>query len=372
VSDPGAGRTTWVEISRGALRDNLTAVRRHAGVPVCAVVKANAYGCGLVESAVVFHRAGARMLGVTRLEEARALRDAGVAADILLLAPPPQDMVAEAFGLSCVVSLADGGAVDAYAAAARAAGRRGRVHLEVDTGMGRSGVRPEHAPAVAQRIAASPDLALEGVWTHLADAAGPGGRRQLDRLLAIRSAIERSAPGAVFHAANSAATLALPAARLDMVRVGTLLYGQQPPGIRAPFRLADPFAWWARVVAVRELPAGAPVGYGAEWRARRPCRVATLAVGYADGFGVEPAARAPSLAEAARAGARIAATALGRRPSTRQVWFGERPAPVIGRIGMQLTTVLVDGIPGVAPGSVARLPARRITVGAHVERVYVP
>jgi alanine racemase len=367
-----AARTTWVEVSRGALQRNIAAVRTHAGTPVCAVVKANAYGCGLVECATVFHRAGARMLAVTRVAEARELRDAGVAAEILILAPPPPVLLAEAIGMNCAIALADGSDVEAFAAAARGAGRPARVHLKIDTGMGRLGVRPEHAPGVAQRIVSSADLSLDGVWTHFADAAGESGRRQLDRFLALRGALAKYAPRATLHAANSAGMLALPAARLDMVRVGTLLYGQDPVGVRAPFPLADAFAWHATVVAVRDLPAGASVGYGSEWHAKQPARVATLAIGYADGLGLEPAARSESLVEAARRGGRLAAVALGRRPSPRFVWFGERKAPVVGRIAMQEVTVKVDGIRDVGVGSVARIPARRLLVGAHIERVYVP
>jgi alanine racemase len=365
-------RTTWVEVSLGSLQSNLEAVRKHAGTAVCAVVKANAYGCGLLECALLFHRAGARMLGVTRVEEARVLRDAGVAADILVLAPPPRDLLAEAIGMNCVVTLADGADIEPFTEAARSVGRSARVHLKVDTGMGRLGVRPEHAPGVAQRIASSSGLTLEGVWTHFADGAGPSGRTQLDRFLSVRGGLGRYAPRAILHAANSAATIALPAARLDMVRVGTLLYGQDPAGIRAPYPLADAFSWRASVVAVRDLPTGATVGYGGEWRAREPARVATLAVGYADGFGVEPSARSESIAEAARIGGRVAAVALKRRPSPRVVWFGDRSAPVIGRIAMQEVTVRVDGLPDVRIGSVARIPARRLLVGAHIDRVYVP
>lgn len=368
----GSGKTSWVEVSRGALQANYEAVRRHATTAVCAVVKANAYGCGLVECATVFHRAGARMVAVTRVEEARELRDTGVAADILVLAPPPLESLARAIQMNCAVALSDGSAVERYAEAARAAGRTARIHLKIDTGMGRLGVRPEHAPAIASRVAGSDDLSLEGIWTHFADAAGPTGRMQLERFLAARAALGRYAPRAILHAANSAGTIALPAARLDMVRVGTLLYGQDPAGVKAPFALKDPFAWHAIAVSVRDLPAGATVGYGAEWRAKAPTRVATLPIGYADGFGLEPAARAESITEAARLGGRVAAVALGRKPSPRFVWFGDRKAPVVGRIAMQEVTVQVDGIPGVEPGSVARIPARRLLVSPVIERVYVP
>ena len=368
----GSGKTSWVEVSLGGLRANYEAVRKHAGTGVCAVVKANAYGCGLVECATLFHRAGARMIAVTRIEEARALRDAGVAADILILAPPPAEALPTAVEMNCALTLSEGSEVERYAAAAKGAGRNARIHLKIDTGMGRLGVRPEHAPAVAARIVESGDLSLEGVWTHFADAAGSTGRVQLERFLAVRTALAPYAPRAVLHAANSAATIALPTARLDMVRVGTLLYGQSPAGADAPFRLEDPFAWHAAVVSVRELPAGATVGYGREWRAKSPTRVATLAIGYADGFGLEPAARSESITEAARLGGRVAAVALGRKQSPRFVWFGNRKAPVVGRIAMQEVTVQVDGIAGVQRGTVARIPARRLLVAAGVERVYVP
>lgn len=365
-------KTSWVEISLGALQANYGTVRKHAGTAVCAVVKANAYGCGLVECATVFHRAGARMIAVTRIEEARELRDAGVAADVLMLAPPPHGAIGAAIDMNCALPLGDGSDVERYAEVAKAAGRPARIHLKIDTGMGRLGVRPEHAPAIASRIAASDDLSLEGVWTHFADAAGPSGRAQLDRFLAVRSALGRYAPRALLHAANSAATITLPAARLDMVRVGTLLYGQSPAGADAPFPLKDPFAWHATVVSVRELPAGATVGYGSEWKARAPTRVATIPIGYADGFGLEPAARSESITEAARLGGKVAAVALGRKQSPRFVWFGDRKAPVVGRIAMQEITVQVDDIPGVAIGTVARIPARRLVVTPSIERVYVP
>lgn len=372
MESAGSGRTSWVEVSRGALQANFDAVRKHAATAVCAVVKANAYGCGLVECATLFHRAGARMVAVTRVEEARQLRDAGVAADILILAPPPREALRTAVEMNCALALADGSDVEPYVEAARSAHRPARIHLKIDTGMGRLGVRPEHAPEIASRVADSDVLALEGIWTHFADAAGQTGRMQLDRFLAVRAALGRFAPRAIMHAANSAGTITLPAARLDMVRVGTLLYGQDPAGTSAPFSMKDPFAWHATAVSVHELPAGATVGYGGEWRAKAPTRVATLAVGYSDGFGLEPATRSESMTEAARLGGRVAAVALGRRPSPRFVWFGDHKAPVVGRIAMQEVTVQVDGIPGVQVGSVARLPARRLLVSPGIERVYVP
>jgi alanine racemase len=364
--------TTWVEISTGALARNYAAVAQFAGVAVCAVVKANAYGCGIVESARTFRDAGASWLAVTRLEEARALRDAGIDGNVLVLAPPPPDAIADAIGLDCAIALGAAGDVDAYASAARKAGKPGRVHVKVDTGMGRLGVAPSQAPGVAQRVAADPDLILEGIWTHFADAASLSGKRQLASFEAVRDALGKQGARTLVHAANSAALVTLPGARFDLVRVGTLLYGQQPAGATAPFALEDPFAWYAKVVNVRDLPAGATVGYGSEWRTKRTARVATIPVGWADGFGVEPHARTPSAAEAARTAARATLDAARLRPSQRFVSFGGKRLTVAGRIGMQATTVAVpDGVE-ISPGDAVRVPARRLLVGAGIERVYVP
>ena len=144
-----------------------------------------------------------------------------------------------------------------------------------------------------------------------------------------------------------------------------------PPGARAPWTPRDPFGWFARVIAVRTIPAGATVGYGSEWRAKRPTRVATIPVGYVDGFLVEPAARTESVKESARAAARVAARATGVKESPRAVFFGRRRAPVIGRIGMQLVTVDVTAMPDVEEGSVVRIPGRRLLVDPSIERIAI-
>jgi alanine racemase len=352
-------RSTWVEVDASALKHNFSLVSEHAGVPVCAVVKANGYGHGLVIAARAFARAAA-MLAVTRIEEARALREAGVDGRILILAPVIDPR--EAHNLACEISVGSLYQIAALPSEARA-------HLIVDTGMGRLGVKPDEAAAAAQGIAAR--ATLSSIWTHFADAAGPSGKLQLELFAGITSSLRTVGITVPVHASNSAGTLALPGARFDMVRVGTLLYGQDPPGAHAPWTPRDPFAWYARVIAVRTIPSGAPVGYGSEWRAKRPTRVATLPVGYVDGFMLEPAARTESVREFARAAARVAARATGVRESPRAVYFGDKRAPVVGRIGMQLVTVDVDEIPDVTEGSVARVPARRLLVDPAIERVAI-
>jgi len=351
-------RSTWVEIDVSALKHNFSLVSEHAGVPVCAVVKANGYGHGLVIAARAFGREAA-LLAVTRIEEARALRDAGIDARVLILAPVTDPQ--EAGKLDCEISVGSQEQVAAVPSGARA-------HLIVDTGMGRLGVAPTDVVEAARSISAR--ATLQSVWTHFADAAGRSGPVQLQRFAGVAAALRTAGVTVPVHASNSAATLALPGAGFDMVRVGALLYGQDPPGVRAPWTPRDPFAWYARVIAVRTIPSGSTVGYGSEWRAKRETRVATLPVGYKDGFLLEPSARTESVRESARAAARVAARATGVRPSPRAVYFGDRRAPVVGRIGMQLVTVDVDGI-DVVEGSVARVPGRRLLVDPAIERVTI-
>lgn len=371
MSDAGVpGATTWVEVSLSALRANFQTVSHAAGVPVCAVVKANAYGHGLVPTARTFVEAGARMLAVTRWEEARELRAAGIQAPVLLLTPVPRELLRDAISYDLALCLASSADIEPIAAAAAEAGRTARVHLKIDTGMGRLGIPATDAAAVAGRVSENAGLSLEGVWTHFAAAGTGAGRTQLARFDAVRRALGKHAARAIVHASNSAALIALPAARYDMVRVGTLLYGLDPPNVRPPFALLNPFTWYARIVSVRSLGPRDTVGYGSEWRAPRPTRVATIAVGYADGFGVEPAARTESLLEAAKSGARVAAVALGRRASPRAVYVAGVRAPVVGRISMQQATIDVGAVPGASVGDLVEIRARRILVASHVDRVY--
>ena len=362
--------STWVEISLDALRSNFDAVASFARVPVCAVVKSNAYGHGLVPAARTFAEAGARMLAVTRWEEARELRSGGVRAPLLLLTPAAGDAAAEAIALDVSLCVASAGEIDALAAAARAAGRTAQVHLKVDTGMGRLGVRPQEAVDIARSIHETPELALDGVWTHFAGAGTSSGERQLRRFESVRRELGKYAARALVHAANSAAMIAMPGSRYDMVRVGTALYGLDPPNVRLPFPARSPFTWYARIASVRTLEPGDTVGYGSEWRASRRTRVATIPVGYADGFGLEPAARTETFTEAAKAGARAALVAARRRASPRAVMVAGKRAPVVGRISMQQATVSVEGIEGVTAGDVVVVPARRVLVSASIARVY--
>jgi alanine racemase len=280
----------WADVSLGAIRANVEALRAVAApAEVCAVVKADGYGHGAVPVAQAALDAGAPWLGVAQVPEAIELRAVGIGAPVLLLSEPRPDEVKEALDARIHVTVYRPELIDELAAAATA--RRSApvpVHLKVDTGMRRVGVAMDDAVAVATRIAEDPALSLESVWTHCAVADEPDDPftalqlERYERVLADLSAAGIDVP--MRHAANSAAAIAHPASRYDLVRCGIAVYGIPPsPALdgAAPLRPAVRLA--TEVSFVKDVPAGEGVSYGHRQRTATDTRLATLPIGYADG-----------------------------------------------------------------------------------------
>jgi alanine racemase len=292
-------RPVWGEVDLDALRANARALVDEARpAAVLAVVKADAYGHGAVPSARAALDGGATWLGVALVEEGLRLRDAGIAARILVLSEPPAEAAAAvvAHDLTPVVYTAPG--IEALAAAAAALdGTPGRnpdqvpvpVHLKVDTGMHRVGCEPGDAVALAEKIAAHPELRLDGVCTHLAVADELENGYTAEQLASFDAVVaqlgERGLRPPLVHAANSAALLAQPhAARYDLVRLGIALYGVPPaPHLADRVALRAVLSLKARVSHVKELPAGSRLSYGLRYELDRPSVIATVPAGYADG-----------------------------------------------------------------------------------------
>jgi alanine racemase len=359
----------WVEVSLGALRHNLSQVRAvlPETVGVMAVVKGNGFGHGYVEPARSFVEAGASALGVTRLDEALELRAGGITAPILVLAPIQSenaDVAVEA-GLDCTVDRI--GLAQALSDAAVRAGRTAAVHVKVDTGMGRLGLPPGELPDFYAAARKLPALRFAGIFTHFAAASEKDlscCRTQLsafeDVLNALRAA---NIDFGIAHAANSAATLRLPEARFDLVRVGTLLYGQYPPNVAKTLDLKPTWRLKARICSVRAVLPGTHVGYGGEYVTRRASTLAVVPIGFYDGYTLVPEGpvyRMPALKFLAR-----------RRSRSLSMTVRNKPAPVLGRVSMQLCVLDVTDIPGVAVGDEVTVPALRLATNPRIPRVYV-
>jgi alanine racemase len=348
-------RPTWAEISRGRLIHNHDVLRRLAGraTQLLCVVKANAYGHGLVECARVLEANGAQWFGVTCVEEGVELRLSGSAARILIMSGifPGEAEAAIEHNLTPVVW--DAQHLDWLEEAARRMGRGAgevQVHLEIDTGMSRQGVQRVKVEPLLKRFHAKSPLRVEALMTHFHSAEGTeANRNQLDELTMAVAPAMREKLMADFVSAGSSANLlqsddvlslrdfAKKLGDARMVRAGIALYGYSPlrerPGVEArtePTRdpaedLKTVLSWKTRVISVREIAAWATVGYDATFTARRRTRVALLPVGYADG--------------------------LNRLLSNQgSVLVRGQRAPIAGRISMDQTTVDVTDVDGVAVG----------------------
>lgn len=282
-------RPTRIRVDLDALSHNLRALRAHAGVPVMAIVKANAYGHGLVPVARHLQAQGVDQLGVAFVEEGIALRRAGVRVPILVLGGifAPQVSRFIAHDLEVTVSSLD--KLRQVEAAAEAMGRKAVIHLKIDTGMERIGVHSYNAARFIEAAVASPWCVLKGVYSHLAcadDPDSPMTGQQLERFLeACAHFTSIGAPMPMRHLANSGGVLHFPETSLDMVRPGIALYGVLPdPASRPTVALRPALSLVSQVVYFKVVKAGHSVSYGATWTPGHDTRVVTVPIGYGDGF----------------------------------------------------------------------------------------
>ena len=283
-------RPAWIDIDLSAIAANIAAVKAWVDphTDVMAVVKANAYGHGLVPAARAALEGGAAALGVALLEEGLALRAAGIRAPVVVLgcALPQQAEALVDADLSQVVSQVD--TLRALSRAARARQKPGRVHLKIDTGMGRVGVAPDAVLALAAKIHALPNLVLEGVATHIAWEAArdmPRARQQIARFRASLRALRQAGCQPRWrHAANSVTTVQIPNGHFDLVRVGLLTYGIPPAGGASGLILRPALALKARITQLRDMQPGQTLSYGGTCTLSRPARVGLVPLGYADGY----------------------------------------------------------------------------------------
>jgi len=327
-------RLIRARIDTRALRGNLARLRAAApGARVMAVIKANAYGHGQVPTALAL--SGADAFAVARIEEAVALRSAGITQPIVLLEGIVNaSQLAEAAQFQLELVVHDPGQV-ALLEQFRGS-HRFSLWLKVDTGMNRLGLRPEQFRPAWERLAAlqPAPLALR-VLTHLASADDRGGAQtaeQLARLAPLLAGLDAAGQRAEVSVANSAAILSQPGTHHQWVRPGLALYGASPfAGERGTqLGLVPAMTLLTTVIACRELGAGECVGYGATWRAQRRTTLAILAGGYGDGL-------------------------LRSLPSGAPVWLADRRVPMVGRISMDMLAVDVTGVPGVHVGTQAEL-----------------
>jgi alanine racemase len=366
MSSPSdAIRPTWAEIDLAAFDRNLSAIAAPlpAGTRVIALLKANAYGHGAVELARRCTPEKVAMIGVALLEEALQLRDAGVTLPILVLGPLSATQVRMALERDVTLGVPGPESLEIVADAAKE--RDVTIHLKLDSGMGRMGVIETELPRVVELLRAAPLLRIDALYTHFANASDPDDPFTEYQLARFNTLVETLRQAGItapkHHASNSAATVR-GIAPGDYVRTGIALYGAEPLDVNSP-RLDPVMRWRTAIARLKELPPGHAIGYGTTFVTKRPSLIATLPVGYADGY--------------------------NRRLSNRgEVLVRGQRAPVVGRVSMDLTTVDVTDVAGAALGDEVVLLGDGITaeelaakldtisyevfcnVGARVPRVY--
>jgi alanine racemase len=323
--------STWVEVDLDRFAANLRAIRGHLGGTreVLLVAKADAYGHGAREMAAAAEGEGVSQLGVATLHEGLQLRLAGCALPIVCLSPLLEAEIDEAVANGIDATVADLAFARALSASAQRGHRPVRFHVEIDTGMGRIGVREDAAESFVAEVSSLPGLRFASVYTHFPDADAEDLSFALGQVARFRAIVERLAarglrPARV-HASNSAGTVNLPAAHFDLVRVGLVAYGVHPPHDAAHLPLAPVMSLRSRLVQVRDLPAGTPISYGRSFVTSRPSRIGVIPVGYGHGYSWLLSNRGHMLVR-------------GRR------------VPIVGRVTMDLTMVDLTDVPGVLVG----------------------
>jgi len=325
----------WAEIDLDALTHNVSLlVARAAPARLWAVVKANAYGHGAVACGRAALDAGAAGLAVVCVDEGEELRSAGIDAPVLVVGYTPPSDADRVAALRLRPTVASWDLVEALSAAARRAGGTVPIHLELETGLNRHGLRPDELVALAERARAAPGLEVEGLFTHFA-AAEEGDQRFTRRQFEILREVSARLPFLKErHCSASASLLLDKEMSLDAVRTGLSMYGYRPaPWCGTEADLRPVMSLRARVARLLEVERGATVGYGRTWAAARPSRIALVMCGYADGYRRVFGNRAHLLVR-------------GRR------------APVVGRVAMDMCMVDVTAVPEARTGDVATLLGR--------------
>jgi alanine racemase len=323
---------TCASVDLAALAYNLTQFRGilSPGCDVMAVVKANAYGHGAVETAKALIRQGMSRVAVVSIDEGIALRQAGINAPIVVLGPLFPEQLGDLFGHQLTPVISDAALIPALAKAAASFPTPYPVHLKVETGMSRLGLTQGELTELFERSRFPTTLHLEGLMTHFADADGPSEETTEAQLTGFRRAIDIVTAGGfrvpLIHAANSAGAVRFPEAHFSLVRPGIMLYGYHtlPNSVAAP-DLKPVLSLRTSVAQIRTVQAGRKVSYNGTFTARQATRIAVLPIGYADG--------------------------MSRHLSNRGcVLIRGRRAPIAGLVCMDMIMVDVTTIPGVSVG----------------------
>lgn len=368
----------WLEIDLAKVLHNMQTVREHlsVGVQLIAVIKADAYGHGAIETARVMCANGIDFLAVTYLEEALALREAGIDVPIMIFSPLiDEEQYKKALEQNITMTITSPPEGLELNRISRSVGKHGKVHLKIDTGLGRFGLTEIEALQVYQAFAENPFLVIEGIYTHMSDAASNAKytQRQFNDFMDIIVNMEKK--GCYFslkHCANSAVFLKYPHMFLQAVRIGTLLTGQYPAGkYNVLLDLQDPYRFISRIIAVNKREKGSYLGYYRTYRLRRGAQIAVLPVGYVDGLALGVQNPPSGFWDMVKLLLKQVLAYLGVRGFTLQVKIKGESYPVRGKVFMQNCVVELPEDLLVNAGDEVELPVRKTLAAKNIRHKYI-
>lgn len=367
----------WVEVDLDSVKHNYRQIlaRIKPGCTVMAVVKADGYGLGAVELARALVEEGCSHFAVTTVAEALILRREGIDSTILVLGPSSADdwNSAVQHGIQLTVSQLEW--IPQLDRMASEAGAAVQIQLKFETGMGRTGFRPEQMHELASLIAAAKNVEITGAYTHFARAAQRDRNYTRAQYQAfcqcVQSLNELGVDIPSKHVCNSASFLDYPEYHEDMVRIGTLLTGHFPSLMfQNMLDLKDPWVCKARIVHLQKAPKGTYVGYQSIYKTKNDTVLAVIPVGYADGFGVEPKLVPQGIVDLVKIIIKNTASLCGYQLGREKITLRGRTVTVAGKIGMQLTVIDVGSCP-CQLGEEVILPVRRTQANPRIPRLYI-
>jgi len=342
-------RPTWAEIDLNAVRDNLTCIKRLIkDKAIMAVVKANAYGHGLCRISEVLIDEGVNYLGVATVDEALKIRKSGIDIPVLVLGSVLEEEADIAVRNNITLTLCDERLLEILSDFARRTDLKPKVHVKIDTGMGRIGVWHEDAAAFIKKVAEKKEIEMEGVYTHFSSAARDKVFTQmqiesLDKVL--KEVREEGIEIKYTHAANSVAVVDWKDAHFNMIRTGIMLYGVYPKkNFKKKFRLKPVMNLKTKIVHLKDTPPGRSISYGRTYITQKPTKIATIPIGYADGYGRILSNKAEAL-------------------------INGQYAKVVGMVTMDQTILDVGHIPDVKVGNEVILIGCQGDAEIHIEKV---
>lgn len=361
---------TWAEIDVDAIAHNVKQVKGLLGseTKLMAVVKASGYGHGATEVARVALANGAEYLGVATVDEGIELRKAGIEAPILVFDCGLPEEAPLFIKYNLILSLGDLKIAGLFSKIAWRVGREVKAHVKVETGLGQDGVRPDDTLSLVKGVKKLGNISIGGIYTHFATAFEKRKEHTYEQFGRFKKALELLNEAGVEislrHVANSAAVLDLVETHLDMVRVGSLIYGRYPSvDVSQKLDLKPVWKLKTTIMAIREFQENQAIGEGGEFRVKKGMVVATLPIGFSEGFSLVPSGVMVKPY-------RFLGKAFAKYTKKEGVEIKGQLAPVVGRVSSKHTMVEITRLFDVMVGETATVPADSLTISSRIPRVY--